>query len=347
MFNQYSGNIKQTNSNLISSLIYQGGSTSIVWEAQRNHSAVFSNIGGSIHYYYVDQNGWNSHVVAKDCGGDLSSVYEPQRSHSALFYRGFDGYLKYAYISNGNWNVSDIYQQAGKVGGRISSYWDDNRKHSACFFVGEDGRVHHYYVENSTWKLESFSDYPCTGDLSAVYEPQRNSPAFVYDSYGQLHYYYFSNGWQFDRSTFKSPVQGAISAVFEKQRSHTAIYYASDNGDLAYWYVSNGAWQGTTNFFQGAVVGDVQSIFNDSTNHSEVIYSVNGGIQHYSVQNGAWVSQFHNVDVVSTLSACYQPNRKAIEFFYLSSNQARNYMYHNGNSFNASTNSMISCWNLQ
>eukprot|EP01080_Neovahlkampfia_damariscottae_P011057 gene11057-3765_t len=341
-FNSYSGNIQQqqygynqpTSAQLVSNLI-GNGAVSLVWEAQRSHAGMYYSHQGNLCHKYVDNGAWAEEILAKNIYGDVSSVYEPQRSHAAFFYKGQDGYLKYTYFNGSAWATSDCYQKGGKVGGRICTVFETHRTHSACFFVGEDAKIHYFYVENGAWQYWCFGDAPCTGDLSAVYEPQRNSSAFVYESYGQIQYNYFNGQqWTKDATTFVEPCTGAISIVFEKQRNHTAIFYAS-KGDVVYYYVDQ-MWKCSKNLFQPEVIGDIAVIFNDATQHSELLYVTKGGIQHYFVQNSAWSSIAHQVDCISTLDAIYQPSRKAAEFFYVSSNGKTNYGYLNGNNFSFS-----------
>eukprot|EP01080_Neovahlkampfia_damariscottae_P007797 gene7797-12271_t len=336
--------------NFISNLI-NSGSTTMIWDEKRNHSGIFLNVDGKVQHYYVHKGIWKGESVIS-CSGDVSAVYEPQRAHPAFFSKGQDGYLKYTYLSDSKkWNTSDIFQKAGKIGGRICAVFEHQRNHSACFFVGVDQKIHHYFVENGNWKYECFNEVPCTGDLSVVYELQRKSAAFVFESFGTLQYCYFNNGkWNRDDSSFKFSCDGAITTVYEKQRNHTAIYYATKQNSLVYYFVDpQKGWTSTANFFVAPVFGDIHAIYNDNTQHSEVIYTTKGGIEHYFVVKGfrgnEWRNRQHVVDCCSGICGIYQPQRKAIEFFFVTSKRKRNYMYFNGKSFAMSTNDDVKEWN--
>eukprot|EP01080_Neovahlkampfia_damariscottae_P010981 gene10981-3687_t len=349
---------QQTNENLVKSLI-RNGSISMAYDEFRKHSVIVFTVNGNVYHYYARDGSWVAEQFPIKCTGDISTVYEKQRQSIAFFCKGEDGYLKYVYLkcdsgliySTYHWSVSDCFKAAGKVAGRVCAVYEPNRNHSACFFVGEDKRVHYFYVVNGTWQYQAFgSDVPCTGDLAACYDISKKSSTFAYESYGKLQlYYYEKNSWsRLGSDLFSHPVTGCISIVFEKYRYSTSVFYSTKDSKLVYYFVDSGKWNLKQNFDE-PVLGDIKAIWNSDTQHVEVVYLSKGGIQQYygvysMISGYYWQKSLHPFDCCSNLDAVFQPNRKHIEFFFISPDSKRNYVYFNGSKFQLTTNEKALSW---
>jgi hypothetical protein len=341
------GIVKKINEFFLMELLDQGPS-SMIWEGNYNHSGIFANLGGSIFHFYVENYKWFSEVILHFCSGDISSIYEPSRGHSAFFSKSSLGFLRYTFFNGEEWQtIEKEFKEAGKMIGRICAIFEERRNSSSCFSVGEDRKIHYFYMENCKWMHKKFGEFPCSGDLSAAYDIERQSPTFIYDSYGKLyHYYYEQKEWKFNSKSFTHLCCGIISVVYEKQNKHISVFYEIEDGKIVYYTFMNG-WKSEFQQFKHQIIGDLTSIYNEETKHSEVIYRTKCAIEHYfKNESNEWVSNHHIVDCFSKISAIYQPNRKSVEFFFFSYNKQRNYLYcKDGKKYQNLTNLQVKCWN--
>eukprot|EP01080_Neovahlkampfia_damariscottae_P001767 gene1767-536_t len=342
----YSGVIEETekkqkeyqSSSKILPFLFSHGSVDIVYEPSRSHIAIVSNVKGKLTYYFYgeDNSIVKDNISLPECKGDISVVWEKQRDHIGIFYEGKNGFLSYSYWNNEKWNHSNenAFMESGKIGGRICAVYEPQRNHPACFFVGDDGSIHYWYVRDGIWKHDCKSfEVKCHGDLSVVYEKHKNHSAIFYEGPdNQLVYYYVDKVWKYEKKIFEHhKVGGAISALYNEKRKHSEVYYSGRNAKLNYWYNLNGVWTVDNFSFKEPVLGDLKAIYNPSTESSEVVYSTVSGVNHYFIALNEWKSMLHaSSNSKGTISVCYSPIRRTVEFYYLSSSHIGHYHFFNG-----------------
>jgi len=212
------------------------------------------------------------------------------------------------------------------------------------FFVGADSALHYFYLGgNGAWAHDGSSFGKVHGDISAVFESQRNHSGVFYkgeNDYVNYSYLGGNGAWAHDRSSFNNggKCQGAISAVFEPQRKHSAVFFHGGDDYVQYFYLGgNGAWaHNGSSFKKEKVVGDISAVFNKAHNHSAVMYmGENGNQVLYSVPSGSWQCDNNSFDAhkcSGRIGMAYAEQRKQIES-YCEGSGCGSYYYSNGSKF--------------
>jgi hypothetical protein len=255
----------------------------------------------------------------EECFGDISAIIENDLLY--IFYVGTNGFLNFKFQSKTGWNHHhESFKEAGKVRGRINVVFETLRAHPAVFFIGEDLFVHYFYFEMK-WIHVPFKKIYAKGDISAVYEKHRSSSAFCFEGKDNLlHYYFMSNkNWVHEYLPFsKHPVGGSISMVYNSSSTITSIFMKGSQSFVKCFHLKNGTWTSELEIFKEFVKGDIKACINGNTNSPELLFTTQFGLEHYFQKNGKWEKKLHNSGyITSPLACCYNPNKKANEFCYL------------------------------
>ena len=198
--------------------------------------------------------------------------------------------------------------------------------------------------------FKTFQKFPCVGDLSAVFEENRNhSGLFYHGTDEKIHHWEVVNGkWSHNSSYFsKTYVGGAISAIYNPNRFHSEIFVTCDDGNINY-YSFDINWKLQKYLFDQQVAGDLKACFNPISGNPEVIYTSKlGGIQHYfcDIEN-KWTSISHfEGKPNSPIGITFSDHKKSVEFFYLSYDKSGHYYCNSGLEYVHETNAFSDCFN--
>jgi hypothetical protein len=103
-------------------------------------------------------------------------------------------------------------------------------KFLAVFFVGLDGTLKYFFIKENTWtEYKDSLSIKCYGDISAVYDNQKNLSSVFYQGEDYfLHYLYYNNDkWNHDGDSFQKAgkLRGSISALYEENRKNPGILF--------------------------------------------------------------------------------------------------------------------------
>ena len=262
------------------------GSCDIVHDKSTNSHDVFFSTNGSLFYCFKKLELWNINRVTSS-HGDISAIFEHNRNHSAVFFVNVEGYLSYCYFDK-KWKF-DVFKNIGMISGRISSVFETNRFHSAVFCLTTDS-LYYIYKENEIWKTESsiFKNYPCKGDISAVFHRKYSKSSVFYEGKdGYIHYWIMTNSNPIHKILLYSrPSGGIIKSIYNNSTSQFVLVYSDgDTGELFYSDIKS---ENNVKKICKKSKGDVDLCINMVSKNVEILFSSDDGISLFELnQDGA------------------------------------------------------------